>query len=111
VPWSREKQREYQRRPEVIERQREAVRKYNASPKGIARKQRYQSSDKGEATQERYWSRRASGNILMFLESHRTDIIDLQMLLGRQLRSDELDWWWIVCRVGADKFLKLKEAA
>ena len=106
MSWSKEKQREYMRIYNASAKAKEKVKTYNASPKGLARKQRYAATVKGESTEQRYWERRAGGFVL--LESHRTDVIDLQMLLGRQLTSSEMDWWAICCWTGYDRFLKFR---
>src|SRR5271165_698796 len=103
---SKEQQREYNK----TEASKERYRRYNASRRGLNRRKRHYGTEKWEATEQRYWARRASSNVIG-LESHRTDIIDLQMMLGRQLTSEELDWWAIVHWCHADGFLKLKEAA
>jgi hypothetical protein len=88
----------------------EKQRIYNASPKGVARKEKYAVSAKGEAAKTAYWERVGHG-ITGMMESRRTDIIDLQILLGRELRSDEKDWWFIVCHTHADRFLRFREEA
>jgi predicted DNA binding protein len=106
----RESNRRYAQSARGKAKQRISEKRYRESSKGTLRQKRYEGSLKGLLKYERYRNKVSSrvGMALEYLESGETTFEDLEHLIGRELYSDEKDWWTIVKWTGADKFLRPK---
>jgi hypothetical protein len=108
-----EKSKERYARYQHSEKGRETMRRYDASDKRKVVALKVRRTDRYAERHQVYRDERRN-NIIEAINdwySHRTTIEDLQDLVGRELRPEEIDWWWIVVRTDADRFLKLREAA
>ena len=116
TPEAKEKQKEYARKHRLTEKSKARLRRYNKSEKSKARDKRYRESNKGRLNEllkndrrTDYFRERSATNqqnlAWELLNPARTTFGDLQDWLGRQLNSEEMDWWQIVLWTHADGFL------